>query len=146
MFNKTLFRFFILSFISLIMGAGCSSTTQENTYINPCKKILTPSWLNDEFVGVSRITASSNKTLQKQIAFKRAIAFLLMSKGNSQGSSFISIQRELNSINEKEIYSKRFKENSSMKIIFKDIKYDVKITNMWQDPCTKEIHIKIKEK
>ena len=146
MSNKTFFLVFIMVSISIVMG-GCRSTTSpENSYVNPCQKILSPDWLDDEFVGVSRITASSNKTLQKKIAFKRAIALLVMSKGNSQGSSFISVQRELNSVNQKEIYTKIFKENSSMKVIFKDINYDVKITNIWKDPCTKEIHIKIKEK
>jgi len=69
-----------------------------------------------------------------------------MTKGNSQGSSLVSVRRELNSVNQKEMYSKNFKENSSMIIKFKDINYDVKITNMWQDPCTKEIYINIKEK
>jgi len=145
MLDKTLIFGFLIAGISLIIG-GCSSTTQENTYINPCKKVTAPSWLDDEFVGVSRITASSSKTLQKQIAFKRAIAFLVMSKGNAQGSSLISVQRELNSVNQNEIYAKSFKQQSSMKVRFKDINYDVKITNIWKDPCTKEIHIKIKEK
>ena len=145
MFNKFLLSFFI-GFIILILG-GCSNTiVQETKAHNPCKKINFPKWVDDEFVGVSRITASSSRTEQKQIAFQRAIALLVMTKGNSQGSSLVSLSRELNSVNQKEMYSKNFKENSSMKITFKDINYDVKITNMWQDPCTKEIYINIKEK
>ena len=136
-----------LGLIVLIMS-GCASSiaTYEERYLVECKETIKPKWLSDEYVGVSRITASSDKTEQKKIAIQRAIATLLMTKGTSKGDSTISVQREVKTANQQELYTKSFKENSSIQVKFKDIDYDVKITNIWEDPCTKEIYIKIKEK
>ena len=145
MFYKIAGAIFI-GWTSFILGGCINTTNQGGSYNDSCKNMQVPKWIDDEFVGISRITASSNKTEQKQIAFQRAISLLLMTKGTSQGNSLISVQRELNTSNKKELYSKSFKENSSLKIKFKEINYDVKITNLWQDACTKEIYIKIKEK
>lgn len=131
-------------YLVLILLSGCSQSTV--TYTANCKNIVKPTWLSDEYVGISRITASSSKTEQKQIALQRAIAILLMTKGNSKGSSIVSVQRELKTLNQKELYAKRFKENSSIKINFKDINYDIKIVNIWEDPCSKEIYVKIEER
>lgn len=128
----------------IFLVSGCSQ--DRPTYIKSCKNIEKPKWLNDEYVGISRITASSSKTEQKQIAIKRAIATLLMTKGNSKGNSIVSMQRELTTSNKDEFFAKRFKENSSIKINFKNINYDIKISDIWEDPCTKEIYVNIKEK
>jgi len=131
-------------FLILFILSGCNKT--RPTYVNKCHNITKPSWLNDQYVGISRITASGNKSEQKQIALKRAIATLLMTKGRSQGSSVVSVQKELASKNQNEFYTKRFKENGVVKITFKDIDYDINIVSMWEDPCSKEIYVKIDDK
>lgn len=140
MSSKILLPIFV-GFGSLILS-GCSSNT---TIQNPCSKIVMPKWTNDDYVGVSRITASSSKTDQKKIALQRALSLLLMKKGTSQGKTIVSINNELHKLNQKEFYSKNFKQNSSVKITFQDINYDIKITDTWQDPCTNEMYVKIKE-
>jgi len=61
-------------FVFLLFLSGCSQTTADYEYGDSrCKNIQKPTWLNDEYVGVSRITASGSKTEQKRIATKRAI-------------------------------------------------------------------------
>lgn len=133
--------------IILFVFNGCSLTTPTSKYgYNRCKNIKKPFWLNDDFVGVSRITASGDKTEQKFIAIQRAISLLLATKGVSQGVSLVSVKKDLNKINQKEFYNKKFKENSSIKIKFKDIDYDIKVVNIWEDPCTKEMYVRIEEK
>ncbi len=134
--------------LTILICSGCTSTptTTKNSYINQDKNIVKPKWLDDEFVGVSKITASGNKSKQKQIALQRAITFLLMSKGSSQGSLNLSVEKELNLANEKEHLTKRFHQNSRMNVTFKDITYDISIVDTWEDPYTKEIYVKIKER
>ncbi len=142
--NAIVFGFICISW--LFLGGCSSSTIQENNLINLCKTQIMPKWTKNDFVGVSRITASSSKSEQKQIALQRAIALLVMTKGHSEGDSFISLQKELKSFNKKELYLKSFKENSSIKLMFRKMEYNIKIENMWQDECTKEIYVSIKEK
>jgi len=138
----------VLTGLFFLVFSGCSTNTvtEKNSYNNPCKKTVKPKWVDDEYVGVSRITASSSKSAQKKIALQRAITVLLMTKGNSRGTSIVSVQKEFKSSNQKEFYTKSFQENSLIQMNFKDIKYDIKIVNMWVDPCTKEIYIKIDNK
>ena len=130
----------------MIFISGCNSNSTTYNTFNSNKKILKPSWINDSFVGVARITASGNKTEQKQIAIKRAIAILLITKGTSQGNSNIFVQKELSKRNNIENFYKYFSQNSTIRINFKNINYNIKVTNIWQDPYTKELYVKIEEK
>lgn len=135
---------FYLLILSILVG-GCSEATPNYNPYSTCKKIPKPNWIDDSFVGISRITASGSKTEQKLIAIKRAIAILLTTKGIAQGTSTISVEKELTTKNQNEFYTKNFQQNSNLNIKFKNIAYDIKITDIWKDPCTQELYVKIVE-
>jgi len=132
-----------------ILISGCAKDEMDinrsATFYNECKA-KKPSWVYDDFVGISKITASGNKSEQKEIALKRAIALMLLTKGRADGSSEIYIKREWKRYNENELYIKKFKESGLIKIDLIDRNFDVKITNMWEDPCTNELYLKIEER
>ena len=133
----------------LIIFVGCSSVsnnTPPQVYINPCKTLEMPKWIYNGFVGVSRITASGNKTKQRNIAIQRALSSLLMSKGSANGKTIIDVNKELKTENNNEKLVKSFRENSNFNITFQNIKYEIVISNIWLNPCTKEIYVQIKEK
>ena len=123
------------------MLLGCSS--KDETL--PCSAAK-PTWINDTFVGMSRITASGNKSEQKIIALQRAIAPLLMSKGVASGSAILSAKKALHVEHQDEILTKNFNEDIDMKVTFESLSYDIKVTDIYEDPCTKFLYIKIEEK
>ena len=134
----------LFAFLALSMN-GCSET-QPKPSVHTCPGVQYPGWIDDSYVGVSRITASGNRSDQRKIALQRAIVDLLMTKGNVTGSSVISMEKNLTVKNEDETLRKHFQENSVMNVTYKALQYDIKVTDIWRDPCTKELYVKIEEK
>jgi hypothetical protein len=125
--------------------SGCGEK-QPVPVTRPCKNVQPPKWINDPFVGVSRITASGNKNDQRKIALQRAIVDLLMTKGNASGSSIVSMEKNLVVENKDERLQKHFQENSEMSVTYEKLHYNIRVTDIWRDPCTKELYVKIEEK
>ncbi len=134
----------LFAFLSLSIN-GCSNKTEQKASAQTCPGVQPPDWVNDSFVGISRVTASGNRSDQRKIALQRAIVDLLMTKGNVTGSAVISMEKNLSVKNEDEILRKHFQENSVMNVTYKAMKYDIKVTDIWRDPCTKELYVKIEE-
>jgi len=135
----------LLFALSLMWLGGCSET-QPAPAVRSCRDVQPPSWINDSLVGVSRVTASGNRNDQRKIALQRAIADLLITKGTVTGSSIISLEKNLSVVNKDETLRKHFEENSVMNVTYERTSYDIKVTNIWRDPCTKELYVKIEEK
>jgi len=135
----------LLFALSLIWMGGCSET-QPAPAAHSCRDVQPPGWINDSLVGVSRVTASGNKNDQRKIALQRAIADLLITKGTVTGSSIISLEKNLSVVNKDETLRKHFEENSVMNVTYERMSYDIRVTNIWRDPCTKELYVKIEEK
>lgn len=136
----------ILTATLSLTGCGQLITPSNNSYMNPCKTVTVPEWTYDGFVGMSRITASGNKIQQRKIALQRAISMLLMTKGSAQGKGEMEVTKEFQKQNNNETLTKRFSQNSNFAIEFDNIKYDIKIAKIWENPCTHEIYVKIEEK
>ena len=132
----------LLTLLSLWVG-GCSDT-QPKPSVKACSADA-PEWVYDSFVGSSRITASGNRSDQRKIALQRAIAELLITKGSVSGSSVIAMEKNLSVRNEDEILRKHFDENSVMSVTYEEMHYDIKVTDLWRNPCTDELYVKIKE-
>lgn len=144
--KKFLSNSIVLTAVLGFTGCGQMITPANNTYVNPCKTVTTPQWTYDGFVGMSRITASGNKIQQRKIALQRAISMLLMTKGSANGRGEMEVTKEFQKQNQNETLSKRFTQNSNFAIEFDSIKYDIKISKIWENPCTHEIYVKIEEK
>jgi len=125
--------------------SGCSET-QPVPVAQGCRNVQPPAWIDDSLVGISRVTASGNRNDQKKIALQRAIADLLITKGTVTGSSVISLEKNLSVVNKNETLRKHFEENSVMNVTYERTSYDIRVTNIWRDPCTKELYVKIEEK
>ena len=136
----------ILLFASLSLFMNGCSDTQPEPSVHRCPGVQSPGWIDDSFVGISRVTASGNRNDQRKIALQRAIVDLLMTKGNVTGSAVISMEKNLSVKNEDETLRKRFQENSVMNVTYEAMQYDIKVTDIWRDPCTKELYVKIEEK
>ncbi len=123
---------------------GCIETEPKPTR-QSCQDTPPPEWINDSLVGVSRVTASGNRNDQRKIALQRAIVDLLMTKGSVAGNSVISMEKNLYIKNKDETLHKHFQENSTMNVSYKQVHYDIKVTDIWRDPCSKELYVKIEE-
>jgi len=126
--------------------AGCAPKADRTTAANPCRNVERPGWIDDAYVGVARMTASGNRNDQKRIALERAIADLLMTKGVARGESVMSVQKDLSVHNDRERFRKHFNVNTEMNIVYRQMKYDIRITDIWRDPCTDELYVRIEEK
>ncbi len=126
--------------------AGCKEDKPAPSGYGVCKDVKEPAWIYDPYVGVARMTASGNRNDQKRIALERAIADLLMTKGVARGESVMNVQKALSVDNDKEKFRKRFNVDSEMKVVYKRLEYDIRITDIWHNPCTDELYVKIEEK
>ena len=135
----------ILLFLLFYLGMSGCSETQPLPKASSCPTIQLPDWIDDSYVGISRITASGNKNDQKKIALQRAIADLLMTKGSATGHSTIALDKNLFVTNEDETLRKRFTQNSVMNVSYEKLHYSIKVTDIWRNPCTKELYVKIEE-
>ena len=134
---------------ALLLGlAGCSGNAPEPKAAGTgrCADIQEPGWIYDPYVGVARMTASGNRNDQKRIALERAIADLLMTKGVARGTSVMNATKDLSVHNDKERFVKHFNADTEMKIVYKQIAYDIRVTDIWRNPCTDELYVKIEEK
>ena len=135
----------ILLFTSISLWMSGCSQTQPVQVSQSCRDFQPPKWVNDPLVGVSRVTASGNRNDQRKIALQRVIADLLITKGTVTGSSVISMEKNFTVTNKDETLRKRFDENSVMNVTYEQMHYDIKVTAIWRDPCTKELYVKIEE-
>ena len=126
--------------------AGCKEEKPAPAGYGACRDIKEPGWIYDPYVGVARMTASGNRNDQKRIALERAIADLLMTKGVARGESVMNVQKALSVDNDKEKFRKRFNVDSEMKVVYKQLEYDIRIADIWHNPCTDELYVKIEEK
>ncbi|SMP86096.1 hypothetical protein SAMN06313486_101100, partial [Epsilonproteobacteria bacterium SCGC AD-308-P11] len=118
---------------------GCSSSNEPQAVASK------PSWLNEQLVGSARMTASGNTNEQRELALQRAIAELLMLKGEAKGESVAQIEKGLKQSNSKEHYYTNYKSNTSLSIEYKNRPYSVKIKDIFEDTKTGEIFIRVEE-
>ncbi len=136
-----------LSIALLLPGfVGCGEKAPKPSYGGRCQNVKEPAWIYDSYVGVARMTASGSKNDQKRIALERAIADLLMTKGVARGESVMNVQKALSVHNDNEEFNKHFNVDTEMNIVYKELQYDIKVTDIWRDPCTDELYVKIEEK
>lgn len=121
----------------MIVGCSNPDIPQETT--------SKPSWLLGQLVGSARITASGNISEQRQLALQRAIAELLMLKGEVKGETLAVIKKNLKQSNSSGSHYTNYKSNTSLSIEYKNRPYNIKITDIYEDPKTGEIFIKIEE-
>lgn len=144
MISKVLVSTLLLGSLQFWMN-GCSEVG-PSPEVDPCQKKQLPVWVNDPYVGVSRITASGLKSDQRKIALQRAIGEMLMHKGSATGSSEIAIEKEHILADDSETLHKRLTQRTDMIITHEKRRYSVNVTDIWRDPCTQELYVKIKEK
>lgn len=108
---------------------------------------IKPSWINDtkSTIGVCGFIPSENLSIQKEIAIKRAISSLVIKKGISSGDITVKSNKLYTFKGKSEKLVKLTYQNSNIDFWFNNIIYNVKITDMWKDPQTKELYIKIEE-
>ncbi len=136
----------VLGALVIVTGmSGCKDDPSPRNNTAGCHA-EPPKWIYDAYVGVSRMTASGSMNDQKRIALERAIADLLMTKGVAQGESVMNVQKNLSVHNNNETFQKHFNVDSEMNIVYKKIQYDIKVTDIWRNPCTEELYVKIEEK
>ena len=126
----------LLSSIPFLFLA-CSSKTEHI----PEKKIYEPGTI----VGVCGFIPNENFSLQKRVALQRAIVELGITEGIIRGTSNIDAKKLYIRYNESEHLYKNMKQNSVIKVHYKDIDYKVKIVDVWRDKETKEVFVRIKK-
>lgn len=126
--------------LTTLLFLGCSSIWWRDKDINS-----KPLWTNDAYVGSARISASGRSSDQKIIALKRAISVYLITKGSGSGEAEVNAEKIAIKNGSIENISKHFSQNYKVKFSFKNQNYNLKISNIWQDPITKELFVKVKE-
>lgn len=138
--KKIPLRNLILSLALFSLLVGCA-TSSPQTIQSPTK----PTWLYDQLVGSAKITASGDKNEQRRVALERAIAELLMLKGEAKGESIAQVQKNLKQSNTQDSHYTNYKSDTQIAIEYKSRPYSVKIVEIYEDPRSEEIFIKIEE-
>ncbi|MEA2018230.1 MAG: hypothetical protein U9N59_07265 [Campylobacterota bacterium] len=116
---------------------GCSNNQSQ----------IKPSWINspNSNIGVCGFIPSENFAKQKNIALKKAINSLMIKKGYASGTIDVKSTSTHTQINTQESLNKQFIQDSIIKFTFENIKYNIKITDIYKDEDTKEVYVRIEE-
>lgn len=108
---------------------------------------LKPTWVNNpkSIIGVCGFIPSENISTQKTIAIKKAIAQLIIKKGLASGDVNVKLNSIYTFSDKNEKLNKLTRQNSNIDFWFKNIKYEIKVVDMWKDLQTKELYVRIEE-